>query len=120
MWYPDRRLKYPAEDLIKALYPDSQLKPELAEPYILRKAQECIRLLSDKLGSNEFFLLPNSPCSLDAIIFSYLAPFLKIPLPHCPVKEFIRSTPNLERYVARISHRYFSSFTGRNRALILK
>jgi len=112
MWYPDRRLKKEASELITTLYPDSSLHPESAEPYILLRAQECIRLLSDKLGTNDFFLLPHSPCALDAIIYSYLAPFLKIPLPHCPVKEYIRSTPNLERYVARITQRYFSSFTG--------
>jgi metaxin len=113
LWYPDRRLKRDAEELIRTIYPDSYLRPDAAEPYILHKAQHCISLLSDKLGSSDFFILPHSPCSLDALIFSYLAPFLKIPIPHCPVKEYIRATPNLERYVARISHRYFSAFTGK-------
>jgi len=112
MWYAERRLKQKAHKLIEAIYREAEFDPEGFEPEILIKAQNCIKILSDKLGTNDFFVHPNSPTTLDAFIYSYLASFVKIPWQHSPVKEYIKSTPNLERYVARISNKYFSAGPG--------
>jgi len=107
MWYTDRRLKENAHTLIKAIYREAEFEPEKFEGEVLVKAQHCIKILSDKLGENDYFLA-NSPTTLDAIAFSYLVYVNKVNFLHCPLKEVIKSTPNLERYVARISLRYFS------------
>jgi hypothetical protein len=82
--------------------------------WYLQKARRCVSYLSDKLGTNEFFTPLNLPTTLDAVIFSYLAVFVKVPLPNNPIREFIKSTPNLERYIARISLRYFPANIGKS------
>jgi len=111
MWYPER-LKKRACKLLSTIYPDSVMKPSVCEPYVLLKARSCVTYLSDKLGTNEFFTSLNLPTTIDAVIFSYLAIFIKVPLPNNPIREFIKSTPNLERYIARISLRYFPATSG--------
>lgn len=106
MWYPES-LKKQAKSLITSIYPDAENRPETCEPYVQEKAKKCIQLLSEKLGTNEFLMGTALPSTIDAIAFSYLAPFWKLPLPHNPVCEYIRNTSNLERYLARILSRYF-------------
>jgi len=91
------------------MYRDAEAQPESVQPYVLDKAKKCIQLLSEKLGANEFFMGTSAPTTLDAIVFSYLAVFWKVQLSHNPIREFIVSTPQLERYLARILQRYFPS-----------
>lgn len=113
-WYPRQRMRKQALELVTSIYgqPLKDKDDDSPKSDIIKKAQDCINTLSDKLGTQEFFCYPNSPSALDAHIFGYLSPFLKIPLPDCPIKNMIRLTPNLERFVSRILHRYYSNLRG--------
>jgi len=112
VWYPDRRLRQKAIDFILLTFPEYEYQLETCEPYVTQKASDCIKNLSDKLGTNDYFMVPNKPTSIDALIYSYLAPLLKIPWVNNPLQEVIRATPNLERYIARITHHYFVKTSG--------
>lgn len=57
--------------------------------------------LSSKLGDNKYFC-GDKPCSVDALIFGYLAPFLKLPLPSDRIQVHLSSLPNLSRFVESI------------------
>jgi hypothetical protein len=58
-------------------------------------------MLSSKLGDNKYFC-GDKPCSLDALIFGYLAPLLKAPLPSDRLQLHLSSMPNLVRFVESI------------------
>jgi len=60
-----------------------------------------INLLSSKLGDNKYFS-GDKPCSLDALIFGYLAPLLRFPFPNDRIQLHLISTPNLVRFVESI------------------
>lgn len=106
MWYPEK-IRKRAIGIIHSLHRYAEGQPELTETFIVQKTQQCIQLLSEKLGTKEFLMGKTSPTSIDSVVFSYLSFFWKIPLTHNPIKEFLKSTPNLESYVARILQRYF-------------
>jgi len=106
MWYPEK-IRKRAVGVITSVYSDAEGQPESVERYITQKTQNCIKLLSEKLGSREFFMGKSSPTTIDSVVFSYLSFFWKVPLAHNPVKEFIKATPTLESYLARILQRYF-------------
>lgn len=72
------------------------------------RAQECLTLLSTKLGDNDFFY-GQQPSTIDAIIYSYLAPLLKVPLPNPILQNHLKACTNLVKYVSRISQRYFET-----------
>lgn len=95
--------------VITSVFPDAETNMQLCEEYILEKAGACIQLLSNKLGTKEFFVLQNSPSTLDGLVFAHLAPFLKVKLSSNPIREFIIGHPNLEKFISRISLRYLSS-----------
>lgn len=78
------------------------------ENLVYKQAHECLTLLSTRLGEHEFFF-GKSPCSVDAIIFAYLAPLLKAPFPNAALQNHLKSYDNLCRFVIRIIHRYFPS-----------
>ena len=46
------------------------------------------------------------PCSVDALLFSCLAPLVKIPLKSGSLHNEVRKTENLVRYVDRILMKY--------------
>lgn len=74
---------------------------------VYKEAEECLTLLSTKLGDKEFFF-GTSPCSLDAVVFAHLAPLLKAPLPSAALQNHLKACTNLNRFVGRILQRYFS------------
>ena len=76
----------------------------LAQVY--KQAEECITMLSTKLGDKDYFYGP-TPCSLDAIVFAHLAPLLKAPLPSAALQNHLKACTNLNRFVSRILQRYF-------------
>lgn len=63
-------------------------------------------MLSTKLGDKDYFY-GQAPCSLDAVVFSHLAPLLKAPIPSAALQNHLKACPNLTRYVGRILQRYF-------------
>ncbi|XP_075763419.1 metaxin-1 isoform X2 [Pelodiscus sinensis] len=84
-------------------WPDDE---EELEKEMYREAQECLSLLSQRLGTQKFFF-GDSPASLDAWVFSHLAPLLKAKLPNGRLQQHLRSLPNLCDYCAAILSLYF-------------
>ncbi|VDM73636.1 unnamed protein product [Strongylus vulgaris] len=62
-------------------------------------------MLSAKLGDNKFFC-GNKPSSLDALVFGYLAPLLRLPLPNDRLQLHLRACPNLVRFVEQVASIY--------------
>ncbi|NXG39201.1 MTX1 protein, partial [Dromaius novaehollandiae] len=73
---------------------------------LYRDARECLTLLSQRLGSQKFFF-GDSPASLDAFVFSRLAPLLKAKLPNGKLQQHLKSLQNLCNYCASILSLYF-------------
>lgn len=62
--------------------------------------------LSARLGDRNF-LFGDSPRSLDATLFAYLAPLLKTPFPDSILQNHLKGYPNLIKYVDRILRQYY-------------
>ncbi|NWY75183.1 MTX1 protein, partial [Erithacus rubecula] len=71
-----------------------------------REARECLTLLSQRLGSQKFFF-GDSPASLDALVFSRLAPLMKAKLPNGKLQQHLKSLQNLCNYCTSILSLYF-------------
>ncbi|XP_041362963.1 metaxin-1-like [Gigantopelta aegis] len=76
------------------------------EAKIYRDARECLNHLSYKLGDKEFFF-GKMPTSLDALVFGYLAPILKAPLPNNQIQNHLKGCDNLSNLCDKILRRYF-------------
>uniref|UniRef100_A0A0N5CFU7 GST C-terminal domain-containing protein n=1 Tax=Strongyloides papillosus TaxID=174720 RepID=A0A0N5CFU7_STREA len=68
---------------------------------IIKIAMRTITQLSNKLGDKKYFF-GDKPSSLDALIFGYLAPLLKLPLPSDKLQAYLQGYPNLVRFVESI------------------
>ena len=44
---------------------------------------------------------------LDVLVFSYLAPILKIPLPNCALQNHLKACDNLVKFINHILKKYF-------------
>jgi len=73
---------------------------------VYSEAQKCLTLLSIRLGDRDFFC-GQQPSTIDAVVYSYLAPLLKAPLPNPALQNHLKACTNLVKYVSRISQRYF-------------
>ncbi|NXG64349.1 MTX1 protein, partial [Hemiprocne comata] len=73
---------------------------------LYRDARECLTLLSQRLGSQKFFF-GDSPASLDAFVFSRVAPLLKAKLPNGKLQQHLKSLQNLCNYCTSILSLYF-------------
>ena len=95
-------------ETLRCKYDDDIMSRRLKD-VIISEAKDCLNLLSDKLGSNDYFFGDN-PSSLDAVVFSYLAPLLKITFPSTSaLQNHINGTYNLNAFVNRILGKYFPS-----------
>lgn len=79
---------------------------QMIETLIYRNAEECLTLLSNRLGDQQF-MFGKSPSSLDAIMYSFLALLLKAPLPNPALQNYLKACDNLVAFVVRITHNYF-------------
>ncbi|XP_067395288.1 metaxin-1 isoform X2 [Emydura macquarii macquarii] len=84
----------------------SLLEEKLLPVLMYREAQECLTLLSQRLGDQKFFF-GDSPASLDAFVFSHLAPLLKAKLPNGKLQQHLKSLQNLCDYCTSILSLYF-------------
>lgn len=71
-------------------------------------AKECLNLLSYRLGTENYFF-GNSPTSLDAFVFGFLAPLYKASLPSSPLQSHLSQLENLINFCENILAVYFSS-----------
>jgi len=85
---------------------DIDLVDSTHESKILREAKECLNLLSTKLGDKPFFF-GSKPSSLDALVFGYIAPLLKAPLPNAALQQHLKGCKNLAQFSARILDEHF-------------
>lgn len=82
-------------------------EPGVLETLLLKEAQRCLTSLSERLGTEEFFF-GKSPTSFDALVFSYLAPVLKVPFPNSiHLINHLNACDNLTAFVTRILKKYF-------------
>nr|XP_046155810.1 metaxin-1-like [Oncorhynchus gorbuscha] len=81
---------------------------EEVEKELYRDAIECMNLISQRLGSNKFFF-GDSPSSLDAFVFGYLVPILKMKLPNGRLQQHLKSLDNLSHFCSNILALYFPS-----------
>ncbi|XP_069912975.1 metaxin-3 isoform X2 [Oryctolagus cuniculus] len=76
------------------------------EAQIYRDAKECLNLLSYRLGTSQFFF-GDTPCTLDAYVFGFLAPLYKVRFPKVQLQEHLKQLSNLCRFCDDILHSYF-------------
>ncbi|XP_014026237.1 metaxin-3 isoform X1 [Salvelinus fontinalis] len=81
------------------------------EGKIYSEAKECLNLLSHRLGTAYYFF-GNTPCSLDAFVFGFVAPLHKASLPSSPLQSHLRQLDNLQRFCDHILNAHFSSHPG--------
>ncbi|XP_068231703.1 metaxin-1 isoform X1 [Palaemon carinicauda] len=105
-WYPGKFHKGHT-DLINSIFDDS-CDTHTIETELHKQAQECLTMLSNRLGDREYFF-GRSPSTIDALIFSYLALLLKVDLKVQVLQNHIKACPNLSRYVTKAIQRYFPS-----------
>ncbi|XP_071532671.1 metaxin-1 isoform X2 [Panulirus ornatus] len=103
-WYP-RKYHNGQLDLIRGMFDDPS-DPQLIETELHKQAQECLTMLSNRLGDREYFF-GRSPSTVDALIFSYLALLLKVDLKVPVLQNHIKACPNLSRYVSKAIQRFF-------------
>ncbi|MEE6458488.1 hypothetical protein FKM82_000306 [Ascaphus truei] len=77
------------------------------EARIYRDAKECLNLLSNRLGTSQFFF-GNMPTSLDAFVFGFLAPLYKAHLPKVQLQEHLKQLSNLCDFCDNILCGYFT------------
>ncbi|VDN95697.1 unnamed protein product [Brugia pahangi] len=71
------------------------------EKQIIHDAINTVNFLEDRLGNKKYFY-GDKPSSIDALIFGYLAPILKLPLPSDRLQQHIMSCPNVVRFIESI------------------
>jgi len=103
-WYPGK-YENAAQILMESMFPKEDSKTAI-ENKVYSEAQKCLTLLSTRLGESEYFF-GNRPTSLDAVVYSYLAPLLKAPLPNPALQNHLKACTNLVKFVSRISQRFF-------------
>ncbi|XP_043601835.1 metaxin-1 isoform X4 [Bombus pyrosoma] len=105
-YYPGK-FERQARAMLETLYPVED-NISIIENKVYSEAQKCLTLLSTSLGDSVYFL-GEEPTLLDAIVYSYLAPLLKAPLPNPALQNHLKACTNLMSYTSRISEKYFSN-----------
>ncbi|XP_020041433.1 metaxin-3 isoform X2 [Castor canadensis] len=82
------------------------LEEKLLPAVIYRDAKECLNLLSNRLGTSQFFF-GDTPSTLDAYVFGFLAPLYKVRFPKVLLQEHLKQLSNLCRFCDEILHSYF-------------
>lgn len=96
------------KDLIESMFDDEDT--QTIETELHRQAQECLTMLSNRLGEKDYFF-GKTPSTVDALIFSYLVLLLKVDIKVQVLQNHIKACPNLSRYVSKILQRYYPTET---------
>lgn len=107
LYYPGK-FERQAHAMFEILYPakDDIIDMTVIENKVYSEAQKCLTMLSTTLGELDYFL-GKEPTLLDAIVYSYLAPLLRAPLPNPALQNHLKACTNLVKYVSRISDTFF-------------
>ncbi|XP_077431220.1 metaxin-1a [Vanacampus margaritifer] len=94
-------------DKLRLLRGDASLEAgDELEKELYRDATDCMDLLAQRLGTQKFFF-GDSPSSLDAFVFGWLAPILKCELPSGKLQQHLKTLDNLHAFCANILLIYF-------------
>jgi len=99
-----KRFKEYAFNLVESLYPNDYTM-EFIKEYLGALATECLSSLSTRLGTSMFFY-GEEPTTLDVVIYSHIAPLLKLPFPSNNITSLVSLWPNLVNFVKRIDEKY--------------
>ncbi|KAG5892755.1 hypothetical protein JTB14_027019 [Gonioctena quinquepunctata] len=102
-----RRFKEKALALIETLYP-TETNLDVIKEFLQRTALESLSNLSARLGTSDYFY-GDVPTTLDVLVYSYIAPLLKLPFPSNELSTLLSMWPNLTNLVKRIDAKYFPS-----------
>lgn len=99
-----RQFKENAANLVESMYPNDSCM-EVVKEYLNSLASECIASLSARLGVNKYFF-GDQPSSLDVVVYSYVAPLVKLPFPNNELNNVVGLWPNLVSFVNRIDAKF--------------
>lgn len=99
-----KQFKENALDLVESLYP-SDYTLESVKDNLSTLVTECLSSLSARLASLNYFY-GDVPTSLDVVVYSYLAPLVKLPFPSNGLCNLVSLWPNLVSFVKRIDAKY--------------
>ena len=109
LYYPNK-FEAAAVTLIESLHGHHgslDIGPDtVVETAVYKAAQECLTLLSHRLDANHF-MFGKSPSSVDAVMYAYLGPLLKAPMPSNTLQNYLKNCNNLVKFVVRVSQNYF-------------
>ncbi|XP_077290570.1 metaxin-1 isoform X2 [Arctopsyche grandis] len=94
-----------AKSQIEIIYGEDIPETELYHK-IYKKANSFFKDISARLGRHDYFF-GTTPSSVDATLFSYLAPILKFPLINPTITNHLKNHINLVKYVQRITSLYY-------------
>ncbi|KAG5280983.1 hypothetical protein AALO_G00066160 [Alosa alosa] len=77
------------------------------EGKIYSDAKECLNLLSHRLGTSQYFF-GNTPTSLDAFVFGYIAPLHKAPLSSGQLQQHLKQLSNLCQFCNVVLKNFFT------------
>ncbi|KAK4881847.1 hypothetical protein RN001_005166 [Aquatica leii] len=86
------------------------------ENVLQQEAEDCLLCLSYALEKNEYFF-GDKPTSLDAVVFAYIVPAIKIPFPINPLLKALDSHPFLKRFIKRFNEKIFDKVEQNNKYL---
>jgi len=101
---------------LQACYGDEGKLENQRDSKIMRDAKECLNLLSAKLGEKNYFF-GSKPSSLDALVFGYIAPLLRAPLPNTTLPNHLKGCRNLTQFCTRILDEHFPLTTAEKELL---
>jgi len=78
------------------------------ESAVFKNAEECLNMVSERLGSTNTYLFGMAPSSADAILYGYLAPLIKAPFPNPSLQNHVKANDNLWKFVSHINLTYFA------------
>lgn len=93
-----------ALEYMKFKYPNEQA--DYVKSSLLKDFENCCPVFTSRLSKSKYFY-GDKISTIDVLIYSYIAPLLKIPFPENEFKEMIESHPVLIRYVININEVYF-------------
>lgn len=94
-----------ALNLLEVQFP-SDYNLELIEKEYCKQITTTLTNISNHLGKHNYFF-GDFPSSIDALLYSYLAPLIKIPFPCQEIPIIVKSFQNIVQYVNRIDQKYF-------------
>lgn len=94
-----------ARALIESLFEECE-NQDLLHSYMFNSAEKCFTTLKVRLGNGKYFY-GNTPTSLDAMVYAYLSPLVKIPFPSCDIPRLLQTYNELKEFINRIDAEYY-------------